>query len=54
MLPHYLLDIRNPEDLAGLPELDYILECSAEPSVLAGYGSERSYVTGTNLVGTIN
>lgn len=50
-------DIRNPEDLTptvfapNLPDL--IVECSAEPSVLAGYGSP-SYMLQTNLVGTIN
>ncbi|OCR02055.1 3-beta hydroxysteroid dehydrogenase [Oscillatoriales cyanobacterium USR001] len=47
-------DIRNPEDLdpAAL-QPDLILECSAEPSVLAGYSSP-GYVLQTNLVGTIN
>ncbi|MDC0835654.1 3-beta hydroxysteroid dehydrogenase [Leptolyngbya valderiana BDU 20041] len=47
-------DVRNPEDLA--PEVlkpTLILECSAEPSVLAGYGSP-GYLLQTNLVGTIN
>jgi CDP-paratose 2-epimerase len=47
-------DIRNPEDLD--PQLlspNLILECSAEPSVLAGYSSP-GYVLQTNLVGTIN
>jgi CDP-paratose 2-epimerase len=47
-------DIRNKEDLdpiALAPEL--ILECSAEPSVLAGYTSP-GYLLQTNLVGTIN
>lgn len=47
-------DIRNSEDLdpAAL-QPDLILECSAEPSVLAGYTSP-GYVLQTNLVGTIN
>jgi CDP-paratose 2-epimerase len=47
-------DIRNPEDLD--PQVlapNLILECSAEPSVLAGYSSP-GYVLQTNLVGTIN
>ncbi len=47
-------DVRNREDLVGgglEPEL--ILECSAEPSVLAGYESPE-YVLNTNLVGTIH
>jgi CDP-paratose 2-epimerase len=48
-------DIRNPEDLqfAGR-KIDLILECSAEPSVLAGYGEAPHYLLNTNLVGTIN
>lgn len=47
-------DVRNSEDLdpAALKP-DLILECSAEPSVLAGYASP-GYVLQTNLVGTIN
>lgn len=47
-------DVRNAEDLdpAALGA-DLILECSAEPSVLAGYTSP-GYVLQTNLVGTIN
>ena len=48
-------DIRNPADLAPLGrELDLLLECSAEPSVLAGYDGDPSYVIDTNLVGTIH
>jgi CDP-paratose 2-epimerase len=48
-------DIRNPADLAPLArELDLLLECSAEPSVLAGYQGDPSYVIDTNLVGTIH
>jgi CDP-paratose 2-epimerase len=47
-------DVRNAEDLeaSALP-VDLILECSAEPSVLAGYNSP-GYVLQTNLIGTIN
>jgi CDP-paratose 2-epimerase len=47
-------DIRNPEDLEAAGEADLILECSAEPSVLAGYGGSPAYLLNTNLVGTIN
>ncbi len=47
-------DIRNQEDLNSVGDVDVILECSAEPSVLAGYNSSPEYVVGTNLVGTIN
>ncbi|MFM6911282.1 MAG: NAD-dependent epimerase/dehydratase family protein, partial [Dolichospermum sp.] len=47
-------DIRNQEDLDPIAlQPDLILECSAEPSVLAGYTSP-GYVLQTNLVGTIN
>lgn len=47
-------DIRNPEDLEFNCKIDILLECSAEPSVLAGYGGNPSYLINTNLVGTIN
>ena len=47
-------DIRNGEDLDPVVlQPDLILECSAEPSVLAGYTSP-GYMLQTNLVGTIN
>jgi CDP-paratose 2-epimerase len=47
-------DIRNAEDLA-IPGrvFDLIVECSAEPSVLAGLGGDTDYVINTNLAGTI-
>ncbi len=48
-------DIRTPADLAPLGrDLDLLLECSAEPSVLAGYDGDPSYVIDTNLTGTIH
>src|SRR3989338_10344661 len=47
-------DIRNPEDLNLNKRIDLLLECSAEPSVLAGYGENPLYVINTNLIGTIN
>jgi CDP-paratose 2-epimerase len=48
-------DIRRPDDLA-FPALrfDLVLDCSAEPAVLAAYESGPSYVIDTNLVGTVN
>jgi CDP-paratose 2-epimerase len=46
-------DIRNKEDLPNF-ELDLILECSAEPSVLAGYDGSPDYLLNTNLGGTLN
>ncbi len=47
-------DIRNAGDLEAVGPVDTILECSAEPSVLAGYGGSPRYVVDTNLSGTIN
>ncbi|UEM05381.1 NAD-dependent epimerase/dehydratase family protein [Skermanella rosea] len=47
-------DVRNPEDLAEAGDFDLMLECSAEPSVHAGYGASPAYVVNTNLVGTVN
>jgi CDP-paratose 2-epimerase len=47
-------DVRSPSDLD--PEtlkIDVIIDCSAEPSVLAGLSSPQ-YVLDTNLVGTVN
>ena len=47
-------DIRSKEDLKIEKKIDLIIECSAEPSVLAGYGSSPEYLLNTNLVGTLN
>jgi CDP-paratose 2-epimerase len=47
-------DIRNPEDFAALPAHDVLIECSAEPSVHAGYAGDTRYLINTNLVGTVN
>ncbi len=47
-------DIRRLEDLMAVPELDLLLECSAEPAVMAGYGESPEYVIHTNLTGTVN
>jgi len=43
-------DIRHAEDLEGL-EPGVIVECSAEPSVLAGYYNSPDYLVHTNLTG---
>ena len=48
-------DIRSPEDLqldGACPEL--LVDSSAEPSVLAGFGSGSEYVIRTNLTGTVH
>lgn len=48
-------DIRNRGDLEDLPPADVLIECSAEPSVLAGYaGSSPAYLLDTNLSGAVN
>jgi len=47
-------DVRSPDDLADVGAFDLLLECSAEPSVHAGYNGRPSYVLQTNLAGTIN
>ncbi|MFT3883911.1 MAG: NAD-dependent epimerase/dehydratase family protein [Flavobacteriales bacterium] len=47
-------DVRERSDLLGLPHIDALVECSAEPSVLAGYQGGADYVQDTNLVGTLN
>lgn len=47
-------DIRCAGDLEEAGPADLLLECSAEPSVLAGYTGSPRYVVDTNLCGTIN
>lgn len=48
-------DVRVPSDLAlGGRPLSWIIECSAEPSVLAGFNESPRYVLETNVGGTIN
>jgi CDP-paratose 2-epimerase len=47
-------DVRNPADLAGVGGIDALVECSAEPSALAGVDGAVDYVLDTNLSGAIN
>jgi CDP-paratose 2-epimerase len=47
-------DVRTPADLAGVGNVDALVECSAEPSALAGVDGSTDYVLQTNLVGAIN
>lgn len=47
-------DVRNSEDLAKIGKVDWLIECSAEPSVHAGYGDSPAYLVNTNLIGLIN
>lgn len=46
-------DVRKPKDL-DIKGIDLIIECSAEPSVMAGVTSSPQYAVETNLVGAIN
>jgi len=46
-------DVRQPKDLNLKFDIDLLLECSAEPSVLAGYRNPL-YIIDTNLMGTVN
>jgi CDP-paratose 2-epimerase len=43
-------DVRDSADLAQAGDVDAVVECSAEPSVLAGLG-DADYVVRTNLLG---
>ena len=47
-------DVRELEDLLEVGELDALLECSAEPSALAGFAGGQDYVVKSNLVGAYN
>lgn len=47
-------DVRNPSDLAEAGPADLIVDCAAEPSVLAGTNGSPRYVIETNLNGTVN
>jgi CDP-paratose 2-epimerase len=48
-------DVRDRAFLAGLPKADWILDCAANPSVLAGVdGSESRDLVEQNLYGTVN
>jgi CDP-paratose 2-epimerase len=46
-------DVRLPQDLTRLPRIDVLIECSAEPSVLASYEAPSNVVQ-TNLLGAWN
>src|SRR3972149_3096181 len=47
-------DIRNIEDFEAIGKADLIIECPAEPSVMAGFNSSPEYLINTNLLGTVN
>ncbi len=47
-------DVRELADLLGVGAVDAIVECSAEPSVMAGVDGSPDYVVRTNLEGAFN
>jgi CDP-paratose 2-epimerase len=47
-------DVRDLADLEGAGEISALVECSAEPSVLAGLDGGLDYLVRTNLVGAFN
>jgi len=47
-------DVRSPRDLAKLPEISALVECSAEPSVMSGVDGDTAYLLHTNLTGAYN
>jgi CDP-paratose 2-epimerase len=44
-------DVREQADLLALDPIEALVECSAEPSVLAGIGGSPDYLVRTNLLG---
>jgi len=47
-------DVRQIDQLIDVGPVDFLIECSAEPSVHAGYGESPAYLIDTNLLGAIN
>ncbi|MGA2454446.1 MAG: NAD-dependent epimerase/dehydratase family protein [Solirubrobacteraceae bacterium] len=47
-------DVREPEDLHAAGPFDALVECSAEPSVMAGADGATGYLVHTNLLGAYN
>ena len=47
-------DVRVPDDLMRTGHADALVECSAEPSALAGFEGSPDYVVRSNLVGAYN
>jgi CDP-paratose 2-epimerase len=44
-------DVRELDDLLAVGQVDAVVECSAEPSVLAGIGESPDYAVRSNLLG---
>ena len=47
-------DVREPEGLMRMEPIGALIECSAEPSALAGADGETAYTVHTNLTGAYN
>lgn len=49
-------DVRKASDMDALPDVNWVIDCSANPSVLAGLGDQTSsrQLIEHNLLGTIN
>jgi CDP-paratose 2-epimerase len=47
-------DVRLAEDLADLPKVDWVLDCAAIPTVLAGLTGGAAQLVGNNLTGTLH
>jgi CDP-paratose 2-epimerase len=47
-------DVREPADLLALGQIDALVECSAEPSALAGVDGDTAYAMHSNLIGAYN
>ena len=47
-------DVRNAEDFEAVKSAQLVIDCAAEPSVRAGYGSDSAYLVHNNLLGTVN
>lgn len=47
-------DVRVKSDFEEIPDVDFVIDASAEPSVLSGLNSSPDYLIDTNFSGTIN
>jgi CDP-paratose 2-epimerase len=47
-------DVRSADDIAAIPACDWIIDCAAIPSVIAGLGGDSAQLVGHNLTGTLN
>ena len=55
-IPYFHGDIRSQSDIDALPSVDWVIDCAANPSVLAGLNGNSSsrQLMEHNLIGTIN